>query len=217
MFAMTSAPDILAPYLVHFTTKPNAIESVQIYEKCLNDIQIDFTERLTMLRQQLDDVSVRYARRVCAHEIFEIWFDIFKSSARTKSTPKNCDLQVQSEMECLKKCLNMYENELDTKDYEHYVKQRYGLCGTLCSLNTKIWMDLFPFSRCYPFFFFTLCLIFSHDLEVTESVLQQRIGHIECEYQQKYNDAKEHLKNDTRLTVDLIVQHDGKCANQWNE
>lgn len=60
--AMTSAPDILAPYLVHFTTKPNAIESVQIYEKCLNDIQIDFTERLTMLRHQLDDVSERFAR-----------------------------------------------------------------------------------------------------------------------------------------------------------
>lgn len=54
---MTSTPDILAPYLVHFTTKPNAIESVQIYEKCLNDIQIDFTERLAMIRNQLDDVS----------------------------------------------------------------------------------------------------------------------------------------------------------------
>lgn len=55
---MTSNPDILAPYLVHFTTKPNDIESVQIYEKCLNDIQIDFTERLAWLRNQLDDVSV---------------------------------------------------------------------------------------------------------------------------------------------------------------
>lgn len=55
--AMTTAPDILTPYLVHFATKPNAIESVQIYEKCLNDIQTDFTERLAMLRNQLKDVS----------------------------------------------------------------------------------------------------------------------------------------------------------------
>lgn len=53
---MTSTPDILAPYLVHFTTKPNAIESVQIYEKCLNDIHTDFTERLAMIRNRLDDV-----------------------------------------------------------------------------------------------------------------------------------------------------------------
>lgn len=65
MLAMTSTPDILAPYLVHFTTKPNAIESVQIYEKCLNDIQIDFSERLAMLRNQLDDVSTS-----CVHALF---------------------------------------------------------------------------------------------------------------------------------------------------
>lgn len=54
---MTSAPDMLAPYLVHFTTKPNAIESAKIYEECLNDIQTDFTERLNFLRRQYDDVS----------------------------------------------------------------------------------------------------------------------------------------------------------------
>lgn len=60
--AMTSAPDILAPYIVHFTTKPNAIESVQIYEKCLNDIQTDFTELLTTLRQQHEDVNFLFIR-----------------------------------------------------------------------------------------------------------------------------------------------------------
>lgn len=62
----------------------------------------------------------------------------------------------------------------------------------------------------YPLFFF----FFSHDLEVTENVLQQRITHIECEYQQKYNDAKVQLKDDSRLTVDVLVQHDGKNANE---
>lgn len=60
ILAMTTAPDILAPYLVHFDTKPNAIESVQIYEKCLNDIQTDFTERLEILRKQHEDVRIIY-------------------------------------------------------------------------------------------------------------------------------------------------------------
>lgn len=63
---MTSTPDILAPYLVHFATKPNAIESIQIYEKCLTDIQTDFTERLTMLRYQLDDVSALVLYMCCS-------------------------------------------------------------------------------------------------------------------------------------------------------
>lgn len=54
--AMTSAPDILAPYLVHFDTKPNAIESVQIYERCLNDIQTDYTERLDIVRKKHEEV-----------------------------------------------------------------------------------------------------------------------------------------------------------------
>lgn len=54
--AMTSAPDILAPYLVHFDTKPNAIESVQIYERCLNDIQTDYTERLEIVRKKHEEV-----------------------------------------------------------------------------------------------------------------------------------------------------------------
>lgn len=56
---MTSAPDILAPYLVHFDTKPNTIESVQIYEKCLNDIQNDYTERLTVLRKNYEEVLTK--------------------------------------------------------------------------------------------------------------------------------------------------------------
>lgn len=57
VIAMTSAPDILAPYLVHFTMKPNAIESVQIYEECLNDIQSDFTILLDSLRCEHEGVS----------------------------------------------------------------------------------------------------------------------------------------------------------------
>lgn len=57
MVAMTSAPDILAPYLVYYKTKPNATESVQIYQKCLSDIQMDFTERLTYLRGKYEAVS----------------------------------------------------------------------------------------------------------------------------------------------------------------
>lgn len=55
--AMISAPDILAPYLVYYKTKPNAMESMQIYQKCLNDIQMDFTERLTHLRGKYEEVS----------------------------------------------------------------------------------------------------------------------------------------------------------------
>lgn len=66
VMAMTSTPDILAPYLVHFTTKPNAIESVQIYEKCLNDIQTDFTERLTILRHQHEDVNFANIFHLCS-------------------------------------------------------------------------------------------------------------------------------------------------------
>lgn len=56
---MTSAPDFLAPYLVHFTTKPNAVESLQIYEQYLNDIRTDYAGRLNHLKQQLDDVSLK--------------------------------------------------------------------------------------------------------------------------------------------------------------
>lgn len=61
---MTSAPDILAPYIVHFTTKPNAIESVQIYEQCLNDIQTEFTDLLATLRRQQEDVSSKFIRLI---------------------------------------------------------------------------------------------------------------------------------------------------------
>lgn len=49
---------------------------------------------------------------------------------------------------------------------------------------------------------------------MTENVLQQRIVHIECEYQQKYNDAKEQLKEDSRLMVDAVVQQDEKNAKE---
>lgn len=55
---MTTAPDILAPYLVQFTGKPNAIESAKIYDECINGIQTEFTEHLNFLRRQYDDVRV---------------------------------------------------------------------------------------------------------------------------------------------------------------
>lgn len=55
--AMTSAPDLLAPYLAHFTTKPNAMESLNIFEQCLNDIRIDYADRLGNLKQKLEEVS----------------------------------------------------------------------------------------------------------------------------------------------------------------
>lgn len=48
-------------------------------------------------------------------------------------------------------------------------------------------------------------LFFSLGLNVTLRVLKQRINDIEEEYERKYNDAKEQLKNDPRLTVDAIV------------
>ncbi|XP_031633973.1 coiled-coil domain-containing protein lobo [Contarinia nasturtii] len=135
--AMTSAPDILAPYLVHFTTKPNEIESLQIYEKCLNDIQIDYTERLALLRQQYEDVS--------------------------------------KEIENLKRYLDLYEDKIDEKEYDDYVK--HGL-----------------------------------ELDVSQRVFKQRIVDIEEEYKRKYNDAKEQLKHDSRLTVDVIVCLDEKLT-----
>lgn len=50
----------------------------------------------------------------------------------------------------------------------------------------------------------------SYDLDVSESVLEQRIAIIEREYKQKYSDAKEQLKNDTRLTVDAILRYNEK-------
>lgn len=56
--AMTSTPDALAPYLVQFQSKPSAVESNEIREKCLNDIQSDYTERLDYLQQQYENVRL---------------------------------------------------------------------------------------------------------------------------------------------------------------
>lgn len=55
--AMSSTPDILAPYLVHFTSKPTATESLKIYEQCLNDIRFDYEAMLNQLRKQHENVS----------------------------------------------------------------------------------------------------------------------------------------------------------------
>lgn len=57
---------------------------------------------------------------------------------------------------------------------------------------------------------------FSHKLEVSYQILQQRVAAVEREFEQKYSDAKEQLKNDPRLMVDAIVQHDEKIKlKQW--
>lgn len=45
---------------------------------------------------------------------------------------------------------------------------------------------------------------------MSQRVLKQRINDVEQEYEQKYNDAKEQLKHDSRLTVDAIVHLDEK-------
>lgn len=45
-------------------------------------------------------------------------------------------------------------------------------------------------------------------------MLRQRINDIEREYDQKYNEAKEQLKYDPRLTVDEIGRVDK--SNEWN-
>lgn len=53
-----SSPDFIAPYLVRFVNgKPNATESIDIYEKCLQDIQNDFTDLLNNLQQLYDQVN----------------------------------------------------------------------------------------------------------------------------------------------------------------
>lgn len=56
-------------------------------------------------------------------------------------------------------------------------------------------------------FFFSL---FSLELDVMYRVMKQRIVDIEEEYKRKYNDAKEQLKSDSRLTVDAIARLDDK-------
>lgn len=55
--AMSSTPDILAPFLVHFVSKPTATESLQIYEQCLNNIRSDYEAMLNHLKQQHENVS----------------------------------------------------------------------------------------------------------------------------------------------------------------
>lgn len=48
----------------------------------------------------------------------------------------------------------------------------------------------------------------SHKLDVSERVLEQRIANVEREYAEKYNNAKEQLKIDHRLTIDALVKLD---------
>lgn len=54
---MASAPDILAPYLVRFKHTPNALESLEIFEQCLDDMKAIYTERLDNAKVKLDEVN----------------------------------------------------------------------------------------------------------------------------------------------------------------
>lgn len=55
---LSSSPDFIAPYLVRFVNgNPNASESIEIYEKCLNHIQTDYTEQLNNLQQLYEQVN----------------------------------------------------------------------------------------------------------------------------------------------------------------
>lgn len=105
---MTSAPDILAPYLVHFDTKPNAIESVQIYERCLNDIQTDYTERLDIVREKHD----------------EVWFFSFEIKKVERIKINLFSFQVCTEIEQLKLYLDLYGDKIKKTEYDNYIK--YG-------------------------------------------------------------------------------------------
>lgn len=68
-------------------------------------------------------------------------------------------------------------------------------------------MAHFPLYDCIMFLSFFL---FSLELDVMYRVMKQRIVDIEEEYKRKYNDAKEQLKSDSRLTVDAIARLDDK-------
>lgn len=55
---MMSSPDILAPYLIHFENdKPNAVESLKIYDECMSDVQSNYTERLNHSQQKHEEVE----------------------------------------------------------------------------------------------------------------------------------------------------------------
>lgn len=56
--ALSSPPDFIAPYLVRFVNgQPNATESIEIYDKCLTNIQTDYTDLLNNLQQLYEQVS----------------------------------------------------------------------------------------------------------------------------------------------------------------
>lgn len=88
----------------------------------------------------------------------------------------------------------MYGDKIKKKEYDEYVKHGY----------IQFALALFLILKC----FITFCFVFSLGLDVTCRVLKQRIYDIEQEYKRKYNDAKEQLKHDARLTVDAIVHLD---------
>lgn len=61
---LASAPDILAPYLVRFERTPDAMESLDIFEQCLDDIKGIYTERLDNAKSKFDEV-----RKMCLMNI----------------------------------------------------------------------------------------------------------------------------------------------------
>lgn len=55
--ALNSEPDFLAPYLVNFPcSKPNPTQSMEIYEKCLQSIELEYADVLNDLRRTFNEV-----------------------------------------------------------------------------------------------------------------------------------------------------------------
>lgn len=82
------------------------MESMQIYQKCLNDIQMDFTERLTHLRGKYEEVSrnenVKFSKQLNSLVLF----------------------QVHKKTELMAEYLKSYGDKLEPDDYANYIKQR---------------------------------------------------------------------------------------------
>lgn len=107
---MMSSPDILAPYLIHFeNTKPNAVESLKIYDECMSDVQSNYAERLDHSQQKYEEVeySPIYKSRVCIRD-FSYIVIIF---------------QVCREENRLQKFMNIVHDRLSAEEYEYYLQK----------------------------------------------------------------------------------------------
>lgn len=58
--ALTAPPDFVEPFLVRFANngQPNATQSMEIYEKCLKNIQFEYTELLNHLQQVYEQTCI---------------------------------------------------------------------------------------------------------------------------------------------------------------